>query len=300
MARSTVTARQLLYDAKALLGARDSIHPNEAEGLRFLNYSVFTLSNLLNGLYSAWEKKTQAISRNNADGVSDIRLKAGASESYTASTRIITCTDPHGLGNNHLNGLVALYDELGGYYYLAVIQSIPSTTTFKIWENTPLTDIAAGNLSWIPMSYPWHPDGLSLYGLNIKQVNALVDATNGSVVRLAPQEWEGFEDNPNLASSVGMMDFGDGIWLKKGSNISSYGTLTLHYNADPAELTAITDSVDLEPEHHAMVVNDVARQIEKAYPDLGSRKNQGDPFADLRKLYETVEKAFIEKTSWQR
>jgi hypothetical protein len=169
-----------------------------------------------------------------------------------------------------------------------------------LWENVPGLDIPPGYLAWMAMATPWHPDGVNLYGYNVKHIGALVDGTNGNVVRLAPQEWEGFEDNPNFASSIAMMDFGDGLWLKKGSDISSFGTLVLHYNADPTELTAITDSVDLEPEHHAMIVNDVARQIEKAYPAVGHRPDQKDPFVDLRKLYDAVENAFVEKTKWQR
>jgi hypothetical protein len=48
-------------------------------------------------------------------------------------------------------------------------------------------------------------------------------------------------------------------------------------------------------EHHAAIVADVARQIELAYPEVGKRQSQVDPFADLRRLYDTMDFGFMSR-----
>lgn len=293
MARSSVTAKQLLYDAKSLLGNRESIKPNDAEGIRFINYSLFTLSNLLDGLYRTWETATSSLTRlRGAVGVSF--RPVGAGDTYAYATKTITAISAHGLTQALFkHGLVVMYDMNDGKAYVGVIESIPSATTIKLVEDPRGSNIT--DLGFAAIAYPWYSDGANLSSLNIKSLLAVKDVTNGDVIRLNGREFESFHDNPNLEGSVGMWDFGDGVHIEKGADVSAFGSLTLYYAADPAEVTAITDSVDMEMEHHAALVADIARQIELAYPEVGKRQVQTDPFADLRKLYDTMDFAFASK-----
>jgi len=276
-----------------LLGIRDSVLPNAQEGIRFLNYSIFTLSNLLDGLYDVWEKKAVGIYRNCDGTTASYAFDTTTGITYTQSSKTITTISDHGLDAPYLGGVVAFYDSDNTIAYMGVIESFPTAKKIKLVSDPVGGNIA--NLVWTANAFPWYTDGANISSLNIKKINAVRDATNGLAIPMNHNEFEGAEDNPNLTDSVGMWDFGSGIHLKLGSGLSAHGSDTLHYNADPAEITAMTDSVDLETEHHAMIVKDVARQIEKAYPDLGKRKDQSDPFGDLRKLYEAVDFAFLNR-----
>ena len=292
MARSSVTAKQLLYDAKSLLGNRESLKPNDAEGIRFINYSLYTLSNLLDGLYKTWETTSSSLTR--LRSAAGIALGAhSGSHAYDYETKTLTTSAAHGMTSSYVKGMVVMYGPSSGKAYVGIIESLPSATTVLLVDDPVGADISGVGYSAI--SFPWYTDGANISSLNIKSILAVKDATNGDVLRLNGREFESFEDNPNLEGSVGLWDFGDGLHLKLGADVSAYGTLTLYYAADPTEVTAITDSVDLELEHHAAIVADVARQIELAYPEVGKRQSQIDPFADLRKLYDTMDFAFMSK-----
>jgi hypothetical protein len=211
-----VTANQLLYDAKSLLGNRESLKPNDAEGIRFINYSIYTLSNLLDGLYRTWETASTTLTRERATAMSYDGLNV-STHTYTYTTKILTSIAAHGLTSTSVGGIVGIWDAGTSKTYCGIIESIPSATTIKLAEDPVGANIAA--LRYAVVTSPWYTDGENISSLNIKSILAVKDATNGDVLRLNGREFESFEDNPNLESSVGMWDFGDGIHLKLGADV---------------------------------------------------------------------------------
>jgi len=290
MARSSVTAKQILYDAKALLGNRDSLKPNDAEGIRFLNYSLFTLSNLLDGLYALWEMTTQTVTRTR-----DVTSTTfhGSGSGYGYANKSVLFAAAHNI--TMPGSLVVMYDSSADKGYLGVVDSILSSQILILVSDPVGADIASPNLTVCAMANPWYWDGGNVDSLNVKRVLQVRDATNGHHVWVNLHEFEDADNDPNLANSVAALDFAGAIHLRAGSGITSIGTVTLYYAADPAAITALTDSVDIETEHHSALVQDVARQIEKAYPDGGRRPDQGDPFGELRQLYDSIEMNLAKK-----
>ena len=297
MARSSVTAKQILYDAKGLLGARDSIKPNPTEGIRYINYSMFTLSNLLDGLYRTFETKAAAITHSIVDTDNDnVRVAhTGDGVVYTSATKTLdtdsaTLDDP-----KHIGGIAALYVTGTTKGYIGIIDSITDSDTCILVTDVVGGDLGNGAASLYVAINPWYRPGLNTGGVAVKRLLTVNDSSLGDFTRINQNEFEDADDNPNLEDSLAFWDWGDAIHIHKGSGLGAHGTLTLYYAADPAAITAITDSIDLEEEHHKALVQDVARQIEHAYPDLGKRQERGDPYGYLRHLYSSATNAFVMK-----
>jgi hypothetical protein len=94
---------------------------------------------------------------------------------------------------------------------------------------------------------------LSTY--RIESITKLVDSTNGECIQKDAHEIENISNVPQAASNIYYNNYGEQIFLKKGSSVASYGNLTLFYIRVPVKANADTDYIDLRDKYIDLLIN---------------------------------------------
>ena len=94
---------------------------------------------------------------------------------------------------------------------------------------------------------------LSTY--RIESITKLVDSINGECIKKDAHEIENISNVPQAASNIYYNNYGEQIFLKKGSSVASYGVLTLFYIRVPTKANADTDYIDLRDKYIDLLIN---------------------------------------------
>lgn len=169
--------------------------------------------------------------------------------SYAVATRTLTATMSTAFNSTDVGKWVSFRE--GETTYGASIQSYGSATTVVLTGiNLPSANIATVD-AVIVLATPPSGDTLDISGLRLlrygtqERIKLFSTATN-VVERVSDIAYQQFPTTAtfNINKIVWNLTGGN-IYLKKGSNLASYGTFTLRYPRIPYQITADTTMMDL-------------------------------------------------------
>ena len=174
---------------------------------------------------------------------------------YTNATKRITDTGGHGLTNADIGRRVPFYAAAGlnTYIGIAVITDIINSTVFEI-DVTIGENIASGNIYY--KALPAHSATyLDLSALKLDKIIKLVDSTHGLVPLKTAFDIENITNLAHNSTEVFGYHEGESIYLYKGSGVTSWGTLTLHYYRLPDLPTSDSDYIDVKDKYIRLLVD---------------------------------------------
>jgi len=210
-----------------------------------INYNLLDLAALLNGAQNPFYQDKAVLG--DAATFHSAVIATGA---YTNSTKTVTDAG-HGFTSADVGRRVVLTDSLIAILGISTITSVPTTGTFII-ANAMGSDIAQLNYSVLSRQ---STSSLDLSALKISKIIKLVDATNGEVAPAGDSDFEKLVDFDEYSESVCYNHVGESLELFKGSDVTSWGTLTLHYYRTPNLLSADTDYVDLKDDYIGLLID---------------------------------------------
>lgn len=131
------------------------------------------------------------------------------------------------------------------YATIANILTIIDADNFTV-SHVPNTNIPANTLFYAVL--PAHSTAmLDISALEIYKIRHLIDSLNGEVIEVKDaREFENLSRYPQKQNKIYYRVHGETIQLYKGSNITAYGTLTLHYYGYPAKPATEDDYIDMK------------------------------------------------------
>jgi len=215
-----------------------------------VNYNLLDLAALLNGAQNPFYQDKTVL----ADAASSASTPVIASASYANATKRITHTG-HGITSADIGKRIALLGDSGLAHYMGIgtVTAIISTSIFEV-SFALGADIAINYLSYVVL--PAHSSSfLDLSTLKIHKIVKLVDSINGEVAPAGDSDFEKLADFDEYSESVCYNHVGETLELFKGSDVASWGTLTLHYYRTPNLLSADTDYVDLKDDYIGLLID---------------------------------------------
>lgn len=215
---------------------------------RIIKYNILDLHEMLNGATQPDYGETAILSDAAANYSTTI---VSAPSGYLESTKTITKTS-HGLTNADIGKRIVLVDtDTNLRYGVSQIAGITSVNAFTILHSM------GGNIPVLGYAVltPHSSSYLDLSSLKYDKLIKLVDSINGLVPLKKAFE---FENAINLVHNVTecfAYHEGEKIYLVKGSSVSSWGTLTLHYYRLPQMPSADTDYIDVKDKHMKLLLD---------------------------------------------
>ena len=256
MARSSVTVKQIVGDARMLSGALDAAKITDTDALVKFNTSLNSIYTRLNG-----SKFRKFMSHFPIDsGGADFNILRADNYTYTASTKKILHASA---SSTWVGGLVAFEDNAGNEYF-ATITAVTANTDFTVSDG-PTSNITAGNLSAVGFAPPGNTSA-SIEGYRADNIVRIHFPLAGDAPILNEDEIESASANPNYDSSTAFVHTGVSaaatVKLKVGtSTTNSGGYPVMFFEEKPYKATAVTDYVDLPTEYHSILVEELARQM---------------------------------------
>lgn len=285
---SAVTLKDFEAQVRSETGARDYSNPPQATIMRWTNIAIKKLARLALAGDIPWGRNSSTLTLLNATGVK--YDPAAASTAYTASTH--TFSDTTAVDQTYVGGIVFWEDRGNSRAFWGLIDKVATSLdgfTIRVLAGTGAeANVSSANLFMIAKPRPWFYNGANINALNFLDLVKLVDATNGNASRLNPDVFSGFALNSQYDNSVVMQYAGDSVYVGKGTNISSYGTLTLYYEESPDNLTAATSTLDILPEHVSMVKDEVSRWVLNFMGDTEKAKAIGNPFQEMENNFKKI------------
>lgn len=254
MARSTVTVKQLIGDARMLSGALDAAKITDADALVKFNTVLNSIYTRLNG-----SKFRRFMSHFPIDsGGAGFYAARGDNKTYTASTKKITNASA---AATWVGGLVMFEDGAGNEYF-ATVTAITANTDFTVSDG-PAGNITATNLSYIGVAPPKNTSA-SIEGYRADNIIRIHFPLAGDAPILNEDEIESAASNPNYDNHTSYVHTGVSgnatIKFKVGSGTTNSGGYPImFFEEKPYKATAVTDSVDLPTEYHSILVEEIAR-----------------------------------------
>jgi len=132
-------------------------------------------------------------------------------------------------------------------------------------------------------------DVLDLSALRINRVRKLIDSITGEVVEVKDaRDFENLSKFPQKQSKIYWYQNGEQIFLFKGSSVSAYGTLTLHYYGKPIAVAADGDFLDIKDEYVPLAIQKTQEYIIYHLKEL-SKQLPADQKANLTRNVKTSE-----------
>lgn len=219
--------------------------------IAIVNKNTLDIAEMLNGASIPDYGSTSVLT----DASANVATPIVTNSSYVNSTKRITDTNNHGLTSSDIGKRVPFYAAAGinTYIGVATVVSIISTTIFEI-DVAIGEDITSGNLYYKVLSA--HSAAfLNLSGLKVDKVVKVVDSVNGLLSERADLTFEGLANNNQMTRGVFYNHFGEYLYLYKGSNISSWGTLTVYYYRLPTLVTQTTDYIDMKDKYIPLLID---------------------------------------------
>lgn len=187
---------------------------------------------------------------------------------FTTLTKNILKT-AHGLTATDIGKRIIMGKSVTGtgvvsYLTIANIVSIIDADNFTV-SHTPGIDIPTGGPAntFFYALLPSHSSAsLDLSGLHLYRVRKLIDSISGEVIEVQDaREFENLSRYPQKQNKIYFYVHGETIHLFKGSNITAYGTLTLHYFGYPAKPATEDDYLDIKDYHIPVVIQKTQNYI---------------------------------------
>lgn len=210
--------------------------------LEIINANTFDIAEQLNGSLAPDYGSTSELS----DAATHHSETNVLMTSYTDATKTIVKAG-HGFTTADIGRRIILHSEIPGSAGISRIAGITSTSAFTI-EHALGATIAAGASHYYVLSRQ-STTSLSLSALKVDKIIKLVDATNGLVAERKDLAFENLAGIDQYDNSVFYNHIGETLYLFKGANVTSWGTLTLHYYRLPNAVTADTDYIDLKEKY---------------------------------------------------
>jgi len=254
MARSTVTVKQILGDARMLSGALDTAKITDADALVKFNTVLNSIYTRLNG---SKYRKFMSCAPIDSGGTSARGIRSD-NLTYTASTKTITHASA---ASTWVGGLVAFEDNAGNVY-MSTITSVTANTSFVV-ATGPTSNITAGNLSFM-VFIPPQSTSFSIEGYRVDNIVRVHFPLAGDAPILNEDEFESAASNPNYDNHTAYVHTGVSgaatVKFKVGSGTTNSGGYPImFFEEKPYKATAVTDYVDLPTEYHAILVEEIAR-----------------------------------------
>ena len=232
------------------------------------------------------------------------KYSTAATSTYTLATTLLTVTDQSAAFNANDIGKLVMFRKSTAIY-LGVIDAVPTSTTLTLSGfNLPTGDLATIDTVLICATPPTGTY-ISLTGLSIMRVGGQIKMELESTATNAvePVSLEAYRNFRTTAAQnrnkIVWVLSGDQLLLKKGTSLSSYGTLTLRYPRVPINLTADSDYIDL-PDGAAtalmveLLKRELLRRFKQLEPNLEDLallvKNMYNTFATLVQTEEIEQK----------
>jgi len=215
-----------------------------------VNKNLLDIAEMLNGASIPDYGQTAVLS----DAAGSSATPVTSSASYQNSTKRVTHSG-HGLTSASLGKRVALLGDSGLAEYMGIgtLTAIISTSIFEV-SFALGADIASNYLSYVIL--PAHSAAfLDLSGLKVDKIIKVVDSTSGLVSERNDLTFEGLQNNDQMTRGVFYNHFGEYLYLYKGSNVTSWGTLTVYYYRIPTLVTAVTDYIDIKDKYIPLLID---------------------------------------------
>jgi hypothetical protein len=255
MARSSVSVKQIVGDARMLSGALDAAKITDADALVKFNTSLNSIYTRLNG-----SKFRKFMSHFPIDsGGIDFNGLLTDNYTYTTSTKKIT----HGSAASTWVGGLVMFSN-GSSVYFATITAVTANTDFTVSDG-PTSNITAGSLTFVGFAPPGNTSA-SIEGYRADNIVRIHLPLAGDAPILNEDEIESASANPNYDSSTAFVHTGVSaaatVKFKVGtSTTNSGGYPVMFFEEKPYKASAVTDYVDLPTEYHSILVEELARQM---------------------------------------
>lgn len=279
---STVTFKEVETAARTLAGQAepDFSNPPSTVVMNWANMIIPELARLTAPIDKPYGRNTSTLTNLKSTGKFIARSGGG---SYTYSTKTLAKT-ALALDQTYVGG-IAFID----YYYnsgevvasgYSIIETVATDGASCTLRKDPFGyDIASAEMMAFIKPKPFAHDGANLGSLSVLDIVKVVDGTNGNFKRLDPHQFASFEDGAFNDDSLGMEYAGQTIHWKKGTNITSYGTVKLTYDEKPTAVTLSTSTIDLNEWYIPTLIDELAVYIlsylNKEIPvDIGNKMRE--------------------------
>lgn len=279
---SSLTYKEFEAQVRGLCGATNYENPNTTTMMRWTNMVIQKMARLLAPIDKPWGRTTSTLTM-----LLDVGKFIGVSQgTYSALTLTKTGAS---FDATYVGGWAFVHDATTPAAFYGLIDRLGATSDsvilrFLTGTTSAPSSISTGNLTAIIKPNPVFYNGANHSLLNILDPIKYVDGTNGNVVRLAGDVFADFEDNPNYEGSVVGEYAGEASYISKGSGVSTLGTITFKYDEKPAVITAVSDLIDMRPEHHQMLLEEVTRYC-YAYQGKPIPSQYQNPLRELEESY---------------
>lgn len=256
MPLSTVKFEEIEAQVRALAGASDYSNPNSATVRRWGNVILHKIAKLLSGIDKPWGRTSLALTLSLEQGVV---FAPGSGVTFTLASRTFNAV----LDFTYVGGWAFFVDGLNNRAHFGLIDRVGAADCelrFTIGTGA-LVNISSANLHVFFKPNPAFYNGASIHRVPILDFVKLVDSTNGNVRRLNADVFASAVTDYHNRDSVFCQHAGDAVYIEKGTNISSLGTLTLTYDELPEDIEDGNSNLDLLPDHHQMFVEELARWV---------------------------------------
>lgn len=208
-----------------------------------INYSVMDVAEILSGA-------------GNSDYSKDVVVSDEASSSTTSIVQSATYTDATKNVEKSTHGFTAA--DIGKRILLwsgttragvAEIESITDENNFKITK--ALGENGTYNYAVLPAHSSPTVD-LSQY--RISNITKIFDSINKEVVETGDKEFDNIYRFPTKQNKCFYNVRGQNLFLAKGSQVDSFGTITMTYNSYPQKTTEDSDNLDMRDMYIPLVI----------------------------------------------
>jgi hypothetical protein len=226
------SARSTIQTLVKRLGATNEIIPDEVDNLIHLGlcHVVGRLGEAVGNDYG----EKQAVTLITPPSYSPV-----TATSWADATKTITKA-AHGLSV----GTPLVYWDDGGKIAVGHVVSVPTTGTFTV-------NIAIGatvtNIKYQVFT-SYDGSAIDISALRLNNIMKLVDDTNGIIREENIKEVEEITNHESRNKHSWWYRFGNYIYVVKGTEAPSFGTLNLYYNRIPTKATLETDTLDIRDE----------------------------------------------------
>lgn len=214
--------------------------------LKLVNLKTRSLAQLLNGAQDPFYQKTVDVTLAASKVTSTVRTGKG----ITAANYISDVS--HGLTVADVGKRVVVVDTAGTKAGLFTIVSIYDVNNFVV--DPGFSTAIVGTIDYAVLS---QHDGtnVDLSSYSIANIVKLEDSVNGFITPAGYNEISMIASLDDNSESVFYNHSGEVLILKKGSDVSTWGTLSLTFNRNPDEVTTGSDYIDMKDEYVPLLVD---------------------------------------------
>lgn len=211
-----------------------------------VNVAVGDVAEFLSGAGSDDYGKTADITDISSSVTEDLVTDAA----YVESAKRIDKT-AHGLTSDDIGKRIVYY-KVGGdpLIVIAEIESIVSANAFTVTK--PAGENIA-NVSYAVFSaHSSETIDLSLY--RIANITKIYDSISKEVTKVGDREFDNHHRFPEKQKQIIWFRHGQYLYLKKGTAVTAYGTLTMYYNSYPQVFTDDNSLMDVKDNYISLVI----------------------------------------------